>query len=104
MTIKTTTPNRILSWVVAVFVTLSLQASAQAEPENYKVDSVHSSVIFRVKHMDVSYSYGRFNGPQGTLALDMDDPSRSSIKIQIKSANIDTGNKKRDAHLKSPDL
>ena len=104
MTIKTLTPNRTLSLFVALFVTLFLQASAQAELENYKVDSVHSSVIFRVKHMDVSYSYGRFNDPQGTLTLDTDDPSKTSIKIQVKSANIDTGNKKRDAHLKSPDF
>ncbi|MCH9023632.1 MAG: YceI family protein [Planctomycetes bacterium] len=104
MSIKTITPNRIFSWVVAVLVTLFLHASAQAELENYKIDSVHSSVIFRVKHMDVSYSYGRFNEPQGMLTLDTDDPSRSSFKIQVKSANIDTGNKKRDTHLKSPDF
>ena len=104
MTTNTITPNRILSWVVAVLVTLFLNASAQAALENYQVDSVHSTVIFRVMHKNVSYSYGRFNNPQGTLTLDSDDASRSSFNIQVKSANIDTGNKKRDDHLKSPDF
>ena len=83
MSTKTKTSTRVPFWVTAVFVTMFLHASAQAESEHYKVDSVHSSVIFRVKHMDVSYSYGRFNEPQGTLILDADDPSKSSFKLAV---------------------
>src|SRR4051794_13574551 len=34
---------------------------ALAHAANYKVDTVHSAVVFRVKHMNTSYAYGRFN-------------------------------------------
>ena len=71
-----------------------------AAGEVYRVDPVHSSMLFRVKHMNTSYIWGRFNEYSGTANLDGADPS---FTIQIKVDSIDTANAKRDQHLVGPD-
>jgi len=71
---------------------------------SYEIDAVHSTVIFRVKHMDVSWAYGRFNEMAGTIVLDSAHPEKSSVVLSIAVASIDTANEKRDQHLKSPDF
>lgn len=72
--------------------------------DTYKVDGVHSAVIFRVKHVGVSYSYGRFNDVSGTFSIDAGDPTKNSFDIKVKTASIDTADKKRDKHLEGPDF
>jgi polyisoprenoid-binding protein YceI len=91
-----------LRQLVAALVVLS--SSALFAADNYKIDAVHSFVIFRIKHLDVSYTYGRFNEPTGTIAFDAADPTKSSINLEIKTENVDTHNERRDAHLKRPDF
>lgn len=68
----------------------------------YKVDPVHSSVIFRVKHMNTSHAYGRFNDIAGQFALDGGVPA--SMAFTVKSGSIDTANVDRDNHLKSAEF
>jgi polyisoprenoid-binding protein YceI len=88
-------------WLVAASLgtgTLALAADA------FQVDSVHSSVIFRVKHMNVSYAYGRFNDVSGKFLLDETDPSKSVFDLTIKSESVDTASTKRDSHLKGADF
>jgi len=77
--------------------------SAQAA-DSYQVDGVHSSLLFRVKHFDVSYVYGRINGAGGTLMIDESDPSKSSFTASAEVKNIDTNNAQRDTHLKGHDF
>jgi polyisoprenoid-binding protein YceI len=70
----------------------------------YTIDPVHSSFVFRVKHLGVSHLYGRFNESSGSFTLDPDDPAKSSVTVTIKTASIDTANEARDKHLRSPDF
>jgi polyisoprenoid-binding protein YceI len=72
--------------------------------DTYKADPAHSSIIYRVKHMNTSYSWGRFNVLAGSFSLDEQDPSQSKFEFQVKTASIDSGNAQRDGHLKSPDF
>jgi polyisoprenoid-binding protein YceI len=72
--------------------------------ETYQADSVHSSVVFRVKHMNTSYFWGRFNGVEGSFTLDEANPAQSQLQFKVKSAGVDTGNAARDTHLKGPDF
>jgi polyisoprenoid-binding protein YceI len=65
------------------------------------VDAVHSTVLFRIKHLNTSFAWGRFNDISGKVNLDDKSPS---LEIQLKSDSIDTGNAKREEHLKSPDF
>jgi polyisoprenoid-binding protein YceI len=74
-------------------------APATAEP--FAIDSVHSTVLFRIKHMGTSNAWGRFNHVSGTVDL---DAARPNIDVEIKTDSIDTASQKRDQHLKSPDF
>ncbi|MCG3138542.1 MAG: Protein YceI [Phycisphaerae bacterium] len=79
-------------------------AQPAGSPENYKVDAVHSSVIFRVKHMNVSYAYGRFNELAGEFSYDESNPANSQFTVQLQATSVDTGNKDRDDHLRNADF
>ncbi|MEZ6119434.1 MAG: YceI family protein [Pirellulaceae bacterium] len=67
--------------------------------ETYEVDAVHSSVMFRVTHTEISYIYGMFKETSGTFSLD----NAESVDVKIAVASIETGNEGRDKHLLSPD-
>jgi polyisoprenoid-binding protein YceI len=71
---------------------------------SYQVDAVHSAVIFRIKHIETSLSFGRFNAISGDLVVDEKNPEKSSVKITIEMDSVDTANQKRNDHLKSPDF
>src|SRR3954462_8331101 len=85
------------------FLAIALFASAFASADTYKVDPMHSSIVFKSKHLDTSYVFGRFNEFGGTVNVDT-DPSKMSFDVSAKVDSIDTGNGKRDTHLKSPDF
>ena len=89
--------------VAATLALFALAAPALAA-ESYKVDPVHSSAIFRIKHANVSFFSGRFNAPDGSFVLDEADPTKSSFNIVLKVDSVDTANAQRDTHLKSPDF
>lgn len=72
--------------------------------DTYKVDPVHSSVVFRIGHAGIGVVWGRFNAPAGSFTLDADDPARSSFDVQIPVDSVDTANKQRDEHLKNADF
>lgn len=72
--------------------------------QEYSVDAVHSSIFFRVKHMDFAYAYGRFNKFKGKFLLDSAKPEASTIEMEVDVASIDTANEQRDAHLKAADF
>lgn len=67
-------------------------------------DLSHSSVNFFVRHLMVSKVHGRFHTWGGSLTLDSDDITRSTVNVTIDAASIDTREEKRDAHLRSADF
>lgn len=71
---------------------------------SFSIDTVHSAVIFRVKHLDTSWAFGRFNSFSGEVELDETSPEKSSVKVTIEMESVDTANKKRDDHLRSSDF
>jgi len=72
--------------------------------ENYSADGAHSSLVYRVKHMNTTFFWGRFNSIAGAFTVDATNPAESSFEFQVKADSIDTGIPKRDLHLKSPDF
>ncbi len=75
-----------------------------AAADTYALDPVHSAALFSVVHADVSNTHGRFNGTSGTLTWDATDPTKSALSITIKTESVDTGEPKRDQHLRSADF
>jgi polyisoprenoid-binding protein YceI len=77
---------------------------APARADNYKVDPVHSSILFRAKHFGVGHIYGRFNQFSGSFAFDDKNAGECSLSMEVKVDSIDSGNADRDKHLKGPDF
>ncbi len=72
-------------------------------PMTYEIDTAHSMILFRAKHNNVSYNYGRFNEFTGKITTD-EFASMGMVEFEVKSASVDTGNEKRDQHLRSSDF
>ncbi|HEY9900554.1 MAG TPA: YceI family protein [Pantanalinema sp.] len=70
----------------------------------WAIDPLHTHVGFSVKHMMVSTVRGQFKTFNGTLHLDDQDFTRSTVTGEIEVASIDTGNADRDAHLRNNDF
>jgi polyisoprenoid-binding protein YceI len=70
----------------------------------WRIDPVHTTVEFEIRHLRVSVVKGRFTGVQGVIAGDLSDPTRATISVAIPSARIDTGYAQRDVHLRSSDF
>lgn len=85
---------------VLAMVSMGSMASTSRAAETYKVDPVHSMVVFRIQHMGISFVYGRFNDPAGTFVID-EDPSKMSFDVQAETAKVDTNNQRRDDDLRS---
>lgn len=90
-----------IGWVLAALLVCPFPLRAA---DLYEVDPVHSSILFRIKHLDVSYVYGRFNDFSATLRIDEQNPANNTVEIHVKAGSIDTANAKRDDHLRSPDF
>jgi polyisoprenoid-binding protein YceI len=73
-------------------------------PNDWVVNTVHSSVIFKIKHVGAAWFYGAFKDVSGEINLDPQKPETGSIKVEIATDSVDTRNSKRDDHLKSPDF
>jgi polyisoprenoid-binding protein YceI len=72
--------------------------------EKWNLDVAHSSIGFWVRHLMVTKVHGRFTKWSGSLMFDEQDPSLSSVEVQIDVASVDTSDAQRDGHLKSPDF
>jgi len=68
------------------------------------IDPSHSQVNFSVKHMMVSTVRGRLGRLAGRLELDPDRPEKADFEISADVKGIDTGDAKRDGHLRSADF
>ncbi len=89
-----------LAWSTISLCTAPVASAAEA----YAIDGAHSAVAFKISHLGLSWTHGRFNELTGEFVIDAADPAKTSINVEIKADSIDTGNKMRDDHLKSPDF
>lgn len=67
----------------------------------WKVDPVHSSVEFHVKHLGIATVKGQFNAFEGTLEIGPDG-ARAFGTVEV--ASVDTREPARDEHLRSADF
>ena len=70
---------------------------------DYDIDAGHSTVMFRCKHLDLSYVWGRFDKFSGAFTL-ADEASDSSVEIVIDAASVNSNSDGRDKHLRGPDF
>lgn len=83
---------------------LAFVLPAQAEMARYDVDPDHSSIEFRVVHMVVSKTTGRFTDYTGFVDMDAEAAVVKTIEATIKTASVNTNHEKRDGHLRNTDF
>jgi polyisoprenoid-binding protein YceI len=70
----------------------------------WTIDTNHTEVNFKVKHLVISSVTGNFKSFEGTIESDKEDFTDARINFSADVNSIDTGNEQRDGHLKSPDF
>jgi len=70
----------------------------------WQIDTTHSEVQFKVKHMMISTVTGYFNSFDASVETDGDDFTTAKVNFNADLSSISTNNEQRDAHLKSADF
>ncbi|KAB2968164.1 MAG: YceI family protein [Thermoanaerobaculia bacterium] len=88
--------------LTAALLALALAVPATAAT-TFSLDPAHSSVSFKVRHF-VSKVPGQFTDFSATIVRDDENLANASVEFTIQAKSIDTGNDKRDEHLRSADF
>jgi polyisoprenoid-binding protein YceI len=75
-----------------------------AEPARWNLDPEHSTIEFRVTHMVVSKTTGRFTDYAGFIDMDAESGTVTAVEATIKAGSVNTNHEKRDAHLRNADF
>jgi polyisoprenoid-binding protein YceI len=67
-----------------------------------KIDPVHSAGVYRITHLNTSAHWGVFKEPTGTIDVGTDGSLKLDVAFDL--AKLDSGNAKRDEHLRGPDF
>lgn len=78
--------------------------SATAVTTQWGIDTAHSEIQFKVRHMMISTVTGNFNTFEGSLTATNEDLEGAAINFSADINSINTGNEQRDAHLQSDDF
>jgi len=90
----------VLAALALAILPATLPLAAQ---DTYKIDSVHSEVSFKIRHL-LAKTSGRFTKFAGTIKVDTADITKSSVEVNIEAASINTDNEGRDKHLRGADF
>jgi polyisoprenoid-binding protein YceI len=85
-------------------VTAIFSPTLHAQAVSWRIDPLHSSAQFSVRHMMISTVRGQFGGVKGTMTYDPKNPVASSVEATIDCATVNTGTPKRDADLKTAEF
>lgn len=92
--------------LLALGMTAAATLAPLSQAATYDIDTkgAHAFVQFKIKHLGYSWLLGRFNTFDGQFEYDASAPEKSSIKVNIKTASIDSNHAERDKHLKGSDF
>lgn len=71
---------------------------------NWTIDQSHTAIEFTVKHMMLSKVRGHFEKFTGEVALNKEEPEKTTVDVRIDTSSVNTREPKRDAHLRSADF
>lgn len=70
----------------------------------WEIDPAHTTVGFSARHMGLSTVRGRFTEFDGSIEVDPGDITSATGRVEVDLASVETGNRDRDAHLRSADF
>lgn len=100
--------RHLFSWTafrvfLFLFIT-SWHSFAMAEDIKLTSNIDHSTLKFSIPFLKISEVEGRFNLFNSKIIFNRNSKDIHSVEISIKAESIDTGNSKRDRHLKRQDF
>jgi len=87
--------------LIAFGFAIILAATVQAQSTTWQLDPAHSNAQFSVRHLGISNVQGEFTKVTGTVELDDQDISKSTVNATIDVSSLDTRVQHRDDDLKS---
>jgi len=70
----------------------------------WSIDQAHSEIDFKVRHLMIAYVKGSFKTFDASIYTNAKDFTTAEIDLWIDTTSINTGDAKRDEHLKSLDF
>ena len=71
---------------------------------SWQIDSSHSHIYFTARHMMISKVRGSFEKFSGTVNFDEENPTNTTVNVEVDLSSISTRDEQRDGHLQSPDF
>jgi len=90
--------------IMVLLICLAMGMPQIAAAATYQLDADHSSIQFKIRHLTVSNVTGTFNKFKGSASMEGEDPSTLKAEVTIEATSVDTGNQKRDEHLRTADF
>ena len=70
----------------------------------WSIDQAHSEMSFKVRHLMIAHVKGTFKTFDASIYTTAKDFTTAEIDLWIDASSINTGDEKRDEHLKSADF
>ena len=86
--------------LVAAFA--GLIAPAAATPVRWRIDPARTEIAFSIDAVGFPRTEGRFRRFDGKIAVDFDDPAKSSVAFHVLTASVDVGSASFSDYVRSP--
>lgn len=73
-------------------------------PTTWVIDTIHSDVLFKIKHLVISNVTGSFKKFEGKIVTQEENFNNAKVYFTIDVKSIDTNQAQRDGHLQSSDF
>lgn len=70
----------------------------------WQIDSAHSHIYFTARHMMISKVRGQFESFTGSVNYDEQNPTRTTVDVEVDINSLNTKEEQRDNHLRSADF
>ncbi len=77
---------------------------ASAADKTYRLDPVHTRVLFAVEHAGFSNALGTVSGSSGQLRFDPDDWSTARLEVSVPLQRLDLGDEKWNQAVRASNL
>jgi polyisoprenoid-binding protein YceI len=74
------------------------------ESKIWKIDTTHSNIGFKIKHMMFTNVKGNFNSYSASVEMPESNFEKAKLTFEADASSINTNNADRDNHLKSADF
>lgn len=81
-----------------------MEATLVPNQTKWSLDPAHSEIGFRVKHLMIAHVKGTFKTFDASIYTSSNDFTTAEVDLWIDPSSINTGDTKRDEHLKSADF